>query len=301
MDFEQVLEQTKTSFGKATDKILGWVDGLITMFPNLFVAVVIIVLFAFIGKYAKKGVSKLFQRSEEHSNTVIEILSANTAQYLMVSIGIFTALNILNLEKTVTTLLAGIGVLTLALALAFQEIVSNFVAGLILAFKKPFLIKHIIKIQDHMGVVIRTNLRTVVVKNFEGQEIYIPNRAFIQHPLINYSVNPQRRINLSARVGINEDLDKVEKQILKTMKEKVPGVIKKKDMLFIYTEFAESAITFEVRFWINYPNEASFLNMRTAAIKAIRSTFDQHDVAIPFPIRSLDFKMAEGEQVDSFK
>lgn len=297
MNFEQIIDQIHNSFSAATDKMLDWVDGLITMFPNLFVAVVIIVIFSYLGKYTKKGISKLFKKSIDHSNTVIEILSARIAQYLVLGIGIVTALSVLNLDKTVKTLLTGIGVFAVALALAFQEIVSNFIAGIILAIKKPFHLKHIIKIRDYMGVVDRTNLRTVVIKNFEGQEIYIPNRIFIQEPFLNFSIHPQRRINLVARVGINEDLELVERLILKSMKESVPGVIRKKDMLFLYTEFADSSITFEVRFWINYPAEAAFLNMRTAAIKAIRNAFDEQKLQIPFPIRSLDFKMADQDVV----
>lgn len=297
MDIEKILNQIQASFATATDKILDWLDGLITMIPNLFVALVIVVFFNFLGRYARKGISKLFEKSTEHFNTVIEILSATIVQYLVLGIGIFTALSVLNLNQTVTTLLAGIGVFAVAFALAFQEIVSNFISGIILAVKKPFQLNHIIKIRDYMGTVDRTNLRTVVLKNFDGQEIYIPNKIFIQEPFLNFSIQPQRRINLLARVGINENLELIEKLILKTMKESVPGVIRKKDMLFLYTEFADSSITFEVRFWINYPNEASFLNMRTAAIKAIKNTFDQESVKIPFPIRSLDFQMADQDQL----
>lgn len=299
MGLEQIIEQIKKSFLAATGKILDWIDGLIIMFPNIFVAFVIIFIFGFLARYAKKGIEKLFERSEDHSNTVIEILAANTARYVVFGIGLIVALNVLGFDKAVSSILTGLGVFAVALALAFQEVVSNFVAGVILSIKKPFQIGHIIKIEDHMGTVDSTNLRTVVIKNFEGQEVQIPNRSFVRFPMMNFSIKPQRRINLVARVGIYEDLDKVEHLILKAMKEKVPGVIRKKDMLFIYTEFAESSITFEVRFWINYPNEPAFLHMRTAAIKAIRNAFDQGDVNIPFPIRSLDFKMADKEVMNT--
>ena len=282
-----IFTQIQNSFEKATDKIFEWIDSFITMLPNLFVGIILLIVFYILARLSRKGIFKLLGRTSQ--NTVIQILASNFTFYLVFSIGIFIVLTILDLQKTVTSLLAGLGVLGLALALAFQEIVSNFISGIILAMRKPFQIGDIIQIQENMGIVSRTNLRTVVLKNFEGQELYIPNRLFIQNTIFNFSILRSRRINLVSRVSLHADLELVQQLILKTIKS-LDGVIHHEKMVFTYTEFAESAVKFEIRFWINYPNELAFLSMRNNAIIAIKKAFDQEGFKIPFPIRSLDFK-----------
>jgi len=285
-----IIKQIEDSFEKASTKIFEWIDSFIIMLPNLFVGIIVLILFYILARLSKKGAFKLLGKTSH--NTVIQILASNFTFYLVFGIGIFIVLTVLDLQKTVTSLLAGIGVLGLALALAFQEIVSNFISGIILAVKKPFQIGDIIKIQENMGTVNRTNLRTVVIQNFEGQELYVPNRLFIQNPIFNFSILRSRRINLESRVSHKDDLEFVEDLIVKTLKS-LEGVIHHDKMIFTYTEFAESAVKFEIRFWINYPNEQAFLNMRNKAIIAIKKAFDQHGITIPFPIRSLDFKYGE--------
>src|SRR5690554_2633453 len=240
---ENIINQVRVSFGKAMDKVLDWLDALINMLPNLFVAIIVVLLFYLLAKLARKTVIKLFEKTSD--NTVIQILFSNMTYYLVLGIGIIIVLTILELQRTATSLLAGIGVLSLALALAFQEIVSNFIAGIILAMKKPFLIGHIIRIQDFTGIVQRTNLRKVVIKTFQGQEVYIPNRTFIQQAIVNYSILRHRRIDLKSRVSHQDDLELVKALILKTLKS-VPGVIRKEEMIFTFTEFAESSIKFEI-------------------------------------------------------
>lgn len=282
-----IFTQIQSSFEKATDKIFEWIDSFITMLPNLFVGIILLIVFYILARLSRKGIFKLLGRTSQ--NTVIQILASNFTFYLVFSIGIFIVLTVLDLQKTVTSLLAGLGVLGLAVALAFQEIVSNFISGIILAVRKPFQIGDIIQIQENMGIVSRTNLRTVVLKNFEGQELYIPNRLFIQNTIFNFSILRSRRINLVSRVSLHADLELVQQLILKTIKS-LDGVIHHEKMVFTYTEFAESAVKFEIRFWINYPNELAFLSMRNNAIIAIKKAFDQEGFKIPFPIRSLDFK-----------
>jgi small conductance mechanosensitive channel len=72
--------------------------------------------------------------------------------------------------------------------------------------------------------------------------------------------------------------------------------MKDKDlMVFDYSEFACSSINFTIRFWIEYPGESSYFAMRSKAIKAIKKAFDEQDITIAFPIRTLDFGI-KGEQ-----
>jgi small conductance mechanosensitive channel len=207
---------------------------------------------------------------------------------------------VLKLDKAVTSLLAGVGIVGLALGFAFQDITANFVSGIILAFRRPFHLGDIVKISNIMGSVSRTNLRTTVIKTFQGQEVYIPNKDVLQSAIFNFSVLGKRRIDLVVGVSYGESLKKVESLVLETMKN-IEGVIDHENIIFDYEEFGSSSINFNIRFWIEYPDEPGFLAVRNKAIMAIKKTFDENGITIPFPIRTLDFGIKGGSKLSEMQ
>jgi small conductance mechanosensitive channel len=277
-----------------TSKINTWFDVFVDMIPNMLLSVILLVVFIVISKLVKKVFIKVFRKSSD--NKALENLFSTIIYYAMLGIGLFIILDILNLDKAVTSLLAGVGVVGLALGFAFQDIAANFVSGVILAFRKPFLIDDVIQLGDTMGVVTRTNLRVTVIETFQGQEVYVPNKDVLSNPITNYSVLKERRIDLAVGVSYGDNLRKVKELILDTLYN-LEGVIRKEDMIFTYTEFGSSSINFEIKFWIEYPINPSFLEMRSKAIIAIKEAFDEADITIPFPIRTLDFGIKGGEKL----
>ena len=147
-----------------------------------------------------------------------------------------------------------------------------------------------------MGPVTRTNLRVTVIKSFQGQEVYIPNKDVLQSPIINYSILGQRRIDLAVGVSYGDDLKKVQELVLDTIRN-LEGVIRKDDTIFTFTEFGDSSVNFEVKFWIDYPDNPSYFDMLNKSIMAIKAAFDENDIMIPFPIRTLDFGIKRRRKV----
>jgi small conductance mechanosensitive channel len=78
-------------------------------------------------------------------------------------------------------------------------------------------------------------------------------------------------------------------------------VIDKDLMVFDYSEFDSSSINFNIRFWIKYPGEPSYFTMKSKAIKAIKKAFDDQDITIPFPIRTMDFGIKGGEKLSQME
>lgn len=281
-----------------TSKINNWLDALIGMLPNMAVAVVLFILFLISAKAVQKVFLKLFRKSSQ--NKALENLFGTIVYYIVLGTGLFIILEVLQLDKAVTSLLAGVGVVGLALGFAFQDIAANFVSGIILAFRTPFRVGDIVQISDYMGTVTRTNLRVTVVKTFQGQEVYIPNKDVLQSPIENFSILGERRIDLAVGVSYGDDLDKVEELVKDTIGN-LEGVIRHEDMIFTYTAFGDSSINFEIKFWISYPDQPGYLTMLNKAIKAIKKAFDENDITIPFPIRTLDFGIKGGETLSQMQ
>jgi small conductance mechanosensitive channel len=292
------VEETaeKLKIDKPIDQILAkldsWLDALITMLPNMAVALILLILFFVLAKLASKVFTKIFTKASD--NLALKNLFSTIVYYMVLGIGLFIILGILKLDKAVTSLLAGVGVVGLALGFAFQDIAANFVSGIILAFRRPFQIGDIVEISDIMGKISRTNLRVTVIETFQGQEVYIPNKDVLQTAIYNYTILGKRRIDLGLGVSYADDLEKVESLVSNTVSE-IEGVIDTDKMIFDYEEFGDSSINFNIRFWIQYPDQPGYFAVKTRVIKAIKKAFDAENITIPFPIRTLDFGIKGGQ------
>lgn len=277
-----------------SERAFSWFENLVRSLPNILIAIIIFIMFLFIASFMRKLSSKLLSKLS-YSVSVIN-LSKTTVYYCTLFIGLFICLEILNLEKTVTSILAGAGVIGLALGFAFQEIASNFIAGIIIAMREPYRIDDIIEIQGFQGIVTEINLRTTNITTFAGLEVIIPNKTMFTEPLTNYTSTPTRRMDLKVGISYAENLDKVEEVTLKAV-ETISNRDESKEPEFYYEEFGDSSINFTVRVWVKYPNNQAYILSRHEAVKNIKRAYDSNGITIPFPIRTLDFGIKGGKQL----
>ena len=271
-------------------KLVGWYEGFIELLPNLFVAVLIVVAAAFLARLARRVVTALLHRVTEHApqaRNVVDLLGT-LAYVAVLAIGTFLALRVIGLDGIVTTLLAGAGIVGLALGFAFQDIAANFIAGILMAIRNPFVVGEIIKSNDFTGTVQEISLRSTVIDTFTGQKVIIPNSKVFGDPIVNYSARRSRRVDLTCGVGYGDDLAHAQEVALDAVK-RLDVVQSDKPVQLYYNEFGDSSINFTLRFWVAFSKQTDFLEAQSEAIKAIKAAFDANGVTIPFPIRTLDF------------
>lgn len=278
---EDFANQTKISFKVALDKIQEWIEIFIGHIPNMAVAILIFILFFILARYSKKWTTKLFDPTK---NDVIKNLSTGLVYYCIIGLGIFIILDVLQLKTAVTSLLAGVGIIGIALGFAFQDIAANFLSGIILAYRRPFDILDIIQSGEYIGTVTQINIRDTVLRTYQGQEVVVPNKTVIQNPIINYTHLGQRRIDLSFRVSFTENLADVKEISLSALKP-IKQIIRRDEINFAYIDFGHSFVNFEVRFWIKFRKEADFINSRTLAIIEIKKALDKNGISLPFEVR----------------
>ncbi|CAG5081780.1 mechanosensitive ion channel family protein [Parvicella tangerina] len=271
-------------FDSALDKLNNWLDLLVANIPNIIAAIVVFILSFFISKWISKWSKKALNRFSQ--NEAVNKLLAKMIAVLIVVAGIFAALGILHLDKTVTSLLAGAGVAGLAVGLAFQDPILNIISGIIMSFRKPFNIGDTVESNNFNGIIKGISLRSMVIETFTGEDVVIPNKLVIQNPLVNYTLNPLRRIDLECGVAYDSDLEKVEEVALKAIK-KIDGLYESKKPQVFWGEFANSSINFTLMFWIEEPVQPSYLLAKSQAIKYIKKAFDENHIEIPFPIRTV--------------
>ncbi|MBK0378098.1 mechanosensitive ion channel [Mucilaginibacter sp. SD-g] len=279
------------AYNLISQKLTSWLHELIKLLPNIILAAVILAVGFFIARWIRNLAAKLIKRFSQ--NTSLNNLFVSIVYLTFIGITIFTALTVLKLDKAVTTILAGAGIIGLALAFAFQDIAANFISGIFISFRRPLHIGDIVKINDYMGKVEDINLRDTVLRTFQGQMVIIPNKDVFQNPIENYSLLGKRRIDMSIGVSYGDDLEKVRKVTLAAVKG-LPGICEDEEITLFYQEFGDSSINFLLRIWVSTAEQAAFLNVGSEAIISIKKAYDENDIVIPFPIRTLDFGIKGG-------
>ncbi len=282
-----------------TGKIIHWFNEIVKLLPNILLAAIILVIGIFIASYVKKIATKIIAKVSH--NVTLNRLFGSIVYAVVIGIVLFTALSVLKLDKAVTTLLAGAGVLGLGLAFAFQDIAANFMSGIFISFRKPISIGDIVKIKTYMGKVEEINLRDSVLRTFQGQLVIIPNKDIFQNPIENFSIYGKRRIDLTIGVSYGDDLKKVRDIALKSV-EGLEGLSTNDKTSLYFTEFGDSSINFIIRIWADTCEQRDFLQVQSEAIICIKEAFDANEISIPFPIRTLDFGIKGGvTAAESFK
>ncbi|EAY27290.1 mechanosensitive ion channel family protein [Microscilla marina] len=271
-----------------------WFEVFVKFLPNFLLALLVMFVFHQIAKFAKRISLRIFAKFSD-SSTINSVL----VQLLFITIelvGIFVALNVLDLSKAVTSLLAGAGVVGLALSFAFQDLATNFISGFFIVTQKPFVLGDLIKTNDYQGHVKEINLRTVMIEDLDGQDIILPSKMIIQNPLTNYSLVRKRRVNLTIGVDYGSDLGKVKEVTVKTIKQLSVVDTSKGGIIIDFNEFGGSSITFTLRFWIGRSEESDHNNAIAQAIMAITEAYRKSDINIPFPIRTLHMKPKQSDE-----
>ncbi|MEA1786177.1 mechanosensitive ion channel family protein [Arenibacter sp. GZD96] len=274
------------AFEKVIDKLYAWGEMIILKTPNFLLAIFVFVVFWYAGKYLAHFIKKVLLKKVGQES--IKAILARTAFIVTVLVGFFSALAILDLDKVLTSVLAGAGVVGLAIGLALQGTLHNTFSGFILSFLPNIQIGDWIVSNGHEGKVIDINLRSVTIMEADNNAVVIPNSKIIDAPFKNFSGTQRSRITISCGVGYESDLALVKQVTTKAIETLYPQN-QNEEIEFFYTAFGDSSIDFIIRFWTDVNNRKDMLAAQSSGIMAIKAAYNTHKINIPFPIRTLDF------------
>jgi len=286
---EEIQFDLVTAKNLVLDKLQNWFEIAVKMLPNVVVATITVIIFVMLSPVAGRLVARVADRLPYSAS--LGSLFSTLARVLIIVIGIFVSLSALELDKTVTSLLAGAGIVGLAMGFAFQDLIENLISGLMIGFRRPFRVGDVVASNGMMGTVLHLNLRNTIIENFEGQRVLIPNKKVFNDRLINYSAHGYRRIEIKVGVEYSADLEHVT-SILKEALLSIEGRYESKGVQVICSRFGASSIDFSARFWVPYPDGDYFTAVHDGHL-AVKAALDRARVKIPFPIRTLDIAANE--------
>ena len=211
------------------------------------------------------------------------------ARYLIWFVAFLLILS--NFQIDITPLLAGAGIGALALALAAQEILSNFLGGAIIAVDKPFRIGDRVKIDTFFGDVMSIGLRSTRIKTLDNQVVTVPNSTVTSSVVINYAMpDLKMKVRIPFSVAYGSDMDRVQAILLAIAREaaeKTSWVLTDPAPSVYFLEFGESALTGQLILWTN--NYDYVWDVQDWVNRHIARRFADEKIEIPY--RQVDIRM----------
>ena len=251
--------------------------------PSLLSAVIVL----FLTKYAVQIILNIVNRASQRTikSSSLQLLLDKACRVSIWTIGILLACVIAFPGFELGDIIATLGVSSIAVGFAFQDIFKNFLAGIILLVEEPFRIGDEIAIDNYQGKVEDINIRTTEIRTYQGEKVLLPNSAVFTDAVRVVTAFDYRRTDLAVGVDYNTPLPQAKKLLYETIT-KVFGVVDDPTPEIDLVNFGDSSIDFVVRYWSSSPQK-QLRNVQTLAIIAIKKALDEADISIPYPIRTL--------------
>lgn len=261
--------------------------------PKIALAIFIIVAGVLIAQFITNVYKQRILKKAQ--DPLMAKFLAQAIKIILILITIMIALQVAGLSGIATGILTAAGGAALILGFAFQDIGKNFLAGIILAFNRPFNINDTIKIDNMFGHVKALNFRYTHIKTTDGRDIYIPNSDVLTKPVENYTADGFFRLDFVVGIGYENDIEKAKDLIRKVLANNKNTIEDNIHQSFVIEdELAASTINLKVFFWINtvdYRVTSSVL--RGLIIKEVKEALDLNGFNLPADITELKLYSTE--------
>lgn len=251
--------------------------------PGILAAIIIL----FLTRYAVQLIQNIVDNAGSRAirSVSLRLLLRKTTRVAIWVVGIVLACLVAFPGFKLGDVIATLGLGSVAIGFAFQDIFKNFLAGIILLIEEPFSIGDEIHTSNFKGKVENISIRTTQIRTYEGQKVLLPNSTVFTDAVEVVTAYPARRTNLAVGVDYNTSLTEAS-NILEKLIARVEGVLDDPAPEIDLVNFNDSSIDFVVRYWTK-PQQKIVRHVQTRAIVAIKKAFDDADINIPYPIRTL--------------
>ncbi len=253
---------------------------------------IVVVLLASITMYAARKLPALVElilRSRTDVSPGASYTTSTLLNYLILGTGTLVALSTLGLDwSKLQWLVAALGV---GIGFGLQEIVANFICGLIILFERPISVGNIITVGDKDGTVTKIRIRATTIRDWDNKELLIPNKEIITGRLLNWSLSDSR-LRLTTPVGITYDSDVV--LAIKILKETVADderILSDPEPSIIFSGFGDNSLDLVCRYYIDNIN--NLWPVKTALHLEIFRRLTEAGIVIAFPQRDVHLDSAQ--------
>ncbi|WP_041763369.1 mechanosensitive ion channel family protein [[Leptolyngbya] sp. PCC 7376] len=272
-----------------TDTIVDSLQSILSIgiqrIPGIIGGLIILFFTRYVTEFSQKIVHEIAEKTIK--NRSLQIL-ADKASYVGIWIvGVLFACVISFPGLRLGDIIATLGIGSIAIGFAFQDIVKNFLAGIIILVEEPFRIGDEISINGYDGVIKNINIRTTHIRTYQGEKVLLPNADVFTDAVKVKTAYDARRTDLEVGVDYHTPLP-IAKKILQETINDLNGVFSEPPPEIDLVNFGDSSIDFILRYW-TAPQQRNVRRIQTDAIVAIKEALDEANIRIPYPIRTLHY------------
>lgn len=227
---------------------------------------------------------RLARRHDSDARTTAFSIVARVLFAVIIAIAIYIALEIIGVD--LGPVLAGAGIAGIVLAFALKDIVQNYVSGILMGFRSPFIPGDEIISGDYEGVVEELNLRYTTLRTYDGVRVYLPNGEVLQNAITNLTTNGTRRTQFSIGVAYGSDIELARQRIIDAVTS-VDAVDGDQHVYAWVKELAPSSITIGISYWHD-PRTAEVSKVRNSVMIATLSAMTEAGIDMPYPRQVID-------------
>lgn len=265
------------------------VDGVETIVPVTLADILLAVLVAAGTAIASRNLPGLMeiailQRLTLQPGSRYAIITLT--RYIVVTAGVISVLNIIGWNWSQIQWL--VAALSVGLGFGLQEIVANFVAGLIILFERPVRVGDTITVGTLTGTVSRVRIRATTITDWDRKEIIVPNKAFITEQVVNWTLaDPITRVVVPVGISYGSDVERAQK-VMEDVLNSLPLVLDEPEPQVFFLGFGDSSLEFSLRaFSRQLSDRLPLMNeIHREVLRALR----EHGIEIPFPQRDLHIR-----------
>jgi len=251
------------------------IDFIMSYGPKVIGAIVVLIIGLWIVKKATKSIGNLMEkRGIDPSLKPFLTSLIGTVLKLLVIISVMSMVGI-----EMTSFIAILGAAGLAIGMALSGTLQNFAGGVIILIFKPYKVSDFIEAQGYMGVVKEIQIFNTIITTVDNKTIIIPNGGLSTGSLVNFSAQPERRVDFSFGIAYGDDLNKA-KQLIMDIAEKDERVLKTPEPFVRMGEMADSSVNITTRLWVK---GADYWDVYFDTMEAVYESFNNSGINIPFP------------------
>jgi len=280
------VDESLNTFEILINQLKNMWEGTIAMLPSLAIALTVLILTWIVARFASRIAEKLTSQTSMRKS--LQELIETLVRLAIWLFGLMAALTILLPGLTPASLVAGLGIGTVAIGFAFQDIFENFLAGILIMVREKMRIGDYIECEGIEGKVEQISLRETHVRLLSNELTVVPNSILFKNPVKILTDSPNRRHQIVAGVSYDSDLEQAQQVIMDAVKSS-DNVDVERGVDVFAREFNSSSVDFTVRWWSG-SKRRDMHESRDSVIRAIYSALNKAGIEIPFPYITHTFK-----------
>jgi small-conductance mechanosensitive channel len=214
-------------------------------------------------------------------DVMLAYLLGRIASGALVTVGLFAAATVIFPTLTPGSLVAGLGVTSVAIGFAFKDILQNFFAGILILWRRPFRVGDQIRTNGYEGTVEEINIRSTRLKTYDGERAVLPNGDVYMNAILVRTAYKKRRVQFTVGVGYLDSIEEARATIHRILSE-TGGVLDDPGPWVYLAELAPSSVNFNVYFWVE-SEQANVLAVGDRVATGIKLALDKAGIDIPYP------------------